>query len=221
MHATLRATITAIVAVLMLAGCVAGGTNMHEDAAGLTQADIADRSLHEEYDTYRDRYEHMQALLKDAQLQVHDGEWEWNNGDRIPGGGHGIAPLSGSDTKNTYDLSTSRLWSPPGATGAKRDLDPMIDYFTDQGWNVSERTIGDLHDVSGVTGDGWQLIYSIDTNGRYALDVYSELFWTNDGDGLSEAISSRNDGEYPAQSLPGVYPPFPGWDAPIVNPPKI
>lgn len=221
MHRTLRSVVTAIVVVFVLSGCASGGTNMQKDAAGLTQADIAGLSLHAEYDRYRDRYERMQNLLRDAQVQVYDGAWEWNGGDRVPGGGEGVVPLRGSDIDNSYFLHTARLWSPPGATGAERDLDPMIEYFTDQGWGVYERDLGRNHDVRGVTGDGWQVFYRVQSNGRYVLDVYSEPFWTNDSLALTEAVGGRNDGDYPEESLPGEYPPFPGWDAPIVDPPKI
>lgn len=222
MHTTLRTLTTAVLTVVLLAGCAAGGTTMPKDAAGRTQAEVSKLSLHQEYNAYGDHYTHMQQLLKDAQLQVHDGEWEWNGGDRLVlAGGNGVAPLEGSDTKNSYDMATSRLWSPPGATGAKRDLDPMIDYFESKGWKTSIRTIGDSHDVRGVTGDGWQVLYMVQPSGRYAIDVYSESFWTNDGDALSEAVGERNDSNYPDASLPGDYPAFPSWDSPIVSPPKF
>ncbi|QQD76643.1 hypothetical protein I8920_02425 [Curtobacterium sp. YC1] len=98
----LRSLLTAILALGLLSGCVAGGTRASTDAAGLTRDDIAGLSLHQEFDAYRDHYERMQRLLRDAQLHVHDGEWEWGSGDDLPGiGGDGVAPLPGSDTKNS------------------------------------------------------------------------------------------------------------------------
>ncbi len=98
----LRSLLTAILALGLLSGYVAGGTRASTDAAGLTRDDIAGLSLHQEFDAYRDHYERMQRLLRDAQLHVHDGEWEWGSGDDLPGiGGDGVAPLPGSDTKNS------------------------------------------------------------------------------------------------------------------------
>ncbi|MBF4614105.1 hypothetical protein [Curtobacterium sp. VKM Ac-1376] len=217
-----RTVMTAALALGLLTGCAAGGDQMPADAAGLTQDDVAKMSLHQEFDAYRDHYQHMQRLLRDAQLQVHDGEWEWGGGDRVPLiGGDGVAPLPGSDTSNSYDMRSGRHWSPPKATGRERDLQPMVDYFTDQGWHIEKRTLTGDHEVWGITGDGWQLIYTAQSNGRYSLEVYSEPFWTNDADALSEAVGGRNDADYPERSLPGIYPDFPEWDDPIVSPPKI
>ncbi|WP_214543894.1 hypothetical protein [Curtobacterium aurantiacum] len=195
---------------------------MPTDAAGLTQDEVAEMSLHQEFDAYRDHYEHMQRLLKAAQLHVHDGEWEWGGGDDVPGiGGDGVAPLPGSDTKNSYDMSTTRLWSPPSGTDQQHALKPMIDYFTEQGWTIEHRTITGDEEVWATTGDGWQIQYTAQENGDNPLTVYSEPFWTNDSNALSTAVYGRSIVKFPDRSLPGVYPDFPQWDDPIINPPKI
>ncbi|MCA5922312.1 hypothetical protein [Curtobacterium oceanosedimentum] len=218
----LRSLVTAILELGLLSGCVAGGTRASTDAAGLTRDDIAGLSLHQEFDAYRDHYERMQRLLRDAQLHVHDGEWEWGSGDDLPGiGGDGVAPLPGSDTKNSYDMSTTRLWSPPGPTDQQRDLQPMIDYFTEQGWDIEHRTITGDEEVWATTGDGWQIQYTAQENGGNPITVYSEPFWTNDANALSTAIYGRSTVKFPDRSLPGVYPNFPQWDDPVVNNPKI
>jgi len=222
MQSTLRTITTAALALGLLAGCAAGGTQMPTDAAGLTQHEVAEMSLHQEFDAYRDHYDHMQRLLRNAQLQVHDGEWEWGGGDDLPGiGGDGVAPLPGSDTKNSYDMSTTRLWSPPGVIDQQRDLQPMIDWFTDQGWHIEQRTITGDREVWATTGDGWQIQYAAQENGDNPITVYSEPFWTNDGDALSSAIYGRSTVTFPDRSRPGVHPAFPEWDDPIVNHPKI
>lgn len=222
MQSMLRTIATAALTLGLLSGCAAGGDQMPTDAAGLTQDDVAEMSLHQEFDAFGDHYEHMQRLLKDAQLQAHDGEWEWGGGDDLPLiGGDGVAALPGADTKNSYYMRSGRLWSPPGAAGEQRDLQPMLDYFTDQGWTIEQRDITGDHELWGYTGDGWQLIYTAQENGRYTLEVYSELFWTNDGNALSDAIYGRSTVTFPDRSRPGVYPEFPEWDDPIVNKPKI
>ena len=56
----LRSLVTAILALGLLSGCVAGGTRASTDVAGLTRDDIAGLSLHQEFDAYRDHYERMQ-----------------------------------------------------------------------------------------------------------------------------------------------------------------
>jgi hypothetical protein len=212
----LRTITMAALALGLLAGCAAGGNQMPSDAAGLTQDEVAEMSLHQEFDAYRDHYEHMQQLLRNAQLQVHEGEWEWDSGDDIPQiGGDGIAPLQDSDTKNSYDMRSGRLWSPPGATGQQRDLQPMIDYFTEQGWDNDQRTAAGDHEAWATTGDGWQIIYSAQTNGRYTLEVYSEPFWTNDARALSTAIygHSFHSARYHAVRSGSSGSPYARWNS--------
>jgi hypothetical protein len=222
MTATLRSVLVAAVTALMVTGCAAAGDDMPQDAAGQTQDDVAQLTLHQEFDRYRDRYTHMQQLLAEAQRHVHDGQWEWNRGDDLPmNGADGVAPLRGSDVLNSYYLTTSRTWTPPHASGAERDLDPMIEYFTSKGWTFRQRPISGSHEVWAWTGDGWQIRYSLDVDGRYSLDVYSEPFWTNDSDALSAAVYGRATLDWPAESRPGEYPTPPTWDDPVVNRPKI
>jgi hypothetical protein len=217
-----RAIVTALLVVGLATGCAPGGPEMQKDAAGLTQEQVRELTLHQEYDRYRDHYQHMQRLLEGAQLAVHDGEWEWVAGDGIPGiGGDGVAPLPGADTKNSYFLTSGRIWMPPGATGAQRDLDPMIEYFEHQGWAIDQRAISDSYEVWANTGDGWQINYSLRTNGRYSLDVYSELFWTNDALDLSTAVYGRSALQWPDDSVPGEHPVPPSWESPIINQPEI
>ncbi|WIE75142.1 hypothetical protein [Curtobacterium sp. MCSS17_007] len=194
------------------------------DAAGLTQEDVSRMSLHEEFDRYHQHYERMQQVLAAAQRQVHDSEWRWTMGDRVPSGGgneNSVVPMAGSTIDNSYALDTSRVWSSPVAGNDRRALQPMIGYFDDQGWLWRERTLGKDHDVWAVTDDGWRIRYLVINNGNHALTVYSGQYWTNDSLALTEAIGGRNDAAYPEESLPGEYPPFPKWSDAIIRPPKI
>ncbi|WIB27264.1 hypothetical protein [Curtobacterium sp. MCSS17_015] len=141
-------TLVTLVVVVLLAGCAAGAAHTTEDAAGLTQDDVAELTLHEEFDRYRDRYRHMQHLLAETQNQVHHGEWEWDRGDDLPlDGSNGVAPLLGATFVNSYYLHAPRTWAPPGASGAKRDLDPMLEYFRTKGWTFRVRAISGSHEV--------------------------------------------------------------------------
>jgi hypothetical protein len=207
---------------LGLAGCAVRGPEMPKDAAGLTQEQVHAMTLHEEFDRYRDRYDHLQRLLAGAQLAVHGGEWHWNGGDDIPQiGGDGMAPLPGADTHNTYALTSSRSYDPEGAEGAKSDLDPMLDYFAANNWSSHVERVGPTYYLDGFTSDGWRVEYLVQRSGHYSLTVYSDLFWTNDDDALSEAVGSRAAGLHPRSSRPGEYPDPPTWDSPIISPPKI
>ncbi|PYY36925.1 hypothetical protein DEJ16_01575 [Curtobacterium sp. MCJR17_055] len=214
-------TLVALVMTVLLAGCAAGAAQQTKDAAGLTQDDVAELTLHEEFDRYRDRYRHMQQLLEEAQNQVHRGDWEWDRGDDLPlDGSNGVAPLPGSTVVNSYYLRAPRSWAPPGASGAKRDLDPMLEHFRAKRWTFEVRARSGSHEVRAWTGDGWQIQYSLDVDGRYSLDVYSEPFWTNDSDALSAAVYGRATLDWPTESRPGEYPTPPTWDDPVVNHPK-
>lgn len=220
----LRALLAFVACTWVLSGCATGGDRMSVDAAGLTQEDVARMSLHEEFDRYHQHYERMQQVLAAAQRQVHDSEWRWTMGDRVPSGGgneNSVVPMTGSTIDNSYAVDTSRVWSSRVAGNVRRELRPMIDYFEDQGWPWRERTLGRDHDVWAVTDDGWHIQYLVINNGNHALTVYSGQYWTNDSLALTEAIGGRNDGAYPEQSLPGEYPPFPKWSDPIIRPPKI
>ncbi len=82
---SIRALAAIITCAWLLSGCTAGGDRMPVDAAGLTQEDVARMSLHEEFDRYHEHYERMQQVLAAVQPRVHDGEWRWVGGDRVPG----------------------------------------------------------------------------------------------------------------------------------------
>ena len=47
MQSTLRTMTMAVLTLGLLTGCAAGGTQMPTDAAGLTQDDVAEMSLHQ------------------------------------------------------------------------------------------------------------------------------------------------------------------------------
>jgi len=211
----------ALVAVASLAtGCTRdddGDTMTSQDAAGMTREQVSQSTLEDEFGLVSDRYTHLQGLLEGAQRQVDDGPWRWNGGDVLPigGGSGGVGePPVGADDSNSYYLSAGRIIHPEGATGAESDLEPMTDYFDEQGWTSSVEDVSDTHYLLGDTGDGWQVEYAVSGNGQYSLTVYSELFWTNDYGALLKAVSSRLPADRPEESSPGEYVAFPRWDDP-------
>jgi hypothetical protein len=218
----LRAVVLSVVTVLAVAGCASGAGSARgdepRDAAGLTRAEVAELSLEEEFGLASERYVEMQGLLEEAQLQTSDASWVWIGGDVLPfeGGANAIGePPEGADEENSYFFQSSRNVELEGTTGARSDLDRMIEYFDGKGWQSSSIEIGRNYEARADTGDGWRVTYTVRPNGQYTVDVYSEVFWTNDSGALLSAIADRDPAEFPEESVPGEYPPFPSWSDPV------
>ncbi|MHC2186504.1 hypothetical protein ACVLV4_002167 [Rathayibacter agropyri] len=203
---------------LVVSTCSSIPVAERRDAAGMTRAEVAELSLEQEFELNAQHYVHAEELLRDAQLRISDGVWMWNGGETLPeegfNGGVG-GGLPGGTGKNSYYVTCTRIIKPPGAQGARADLDPMVAYFEEQGWEYFVREKSASADLWGITGDGYRINYFIQASGQYSIQVYSELFWTNDAHALFEAVASRDYDPFPDESLPGVYVPFPRWDNPI------
>jgi hypothetical protein len=218
----LGAVVLSVVTVFAVAGCASGAGAVlgdeAQDAAGLTQAEVAEMRLEEEFGLASERYVEMQGVLEAAQLQISDGPWIWIGGDVLPvmGGAnaYGEAP-EGADEENSYYFRTSRNVKLEGTTGARSDLDPMLEYFDEKGWESGSAKIGRNFEARADTGDGWWVMYTVRPNGQYTVDVYSEVFWTNDSSAVRFAIADRDAPGFPEQSVPGEYPPFPSWSDPV------
>lgn len=224
----LRGAIVTMLAAVVLAttGCASSGAGRGgdvtgqdaQDAAGKTQAQVADLSLQDEFELAGERYEHGQAVLAAAQRQISDGTWYWNGGDvrPLPAGddAFGKAP-EGATKENSYAFRAVRIIEPKGATGAVEDLDPMQRYFDEEGWRWSSAKIGTDHEVRADTGDGWWVTWNVRPNGQYSLGVYSKAFWAHDAPELIKAIALRDPADFPDKSEPGVSEPFPNWSDPV------
>ena len=221
-----RAAMIALLTVLLSAGCAGPqkGTPMSDalDTSNTTHDQAMSLSLEEQFDLFGQRYDHMQELIRDAQLAISDESWIWN--------GVGILPLSGAMVstvlpgvthENSYYLNDGRILKVPGRTGDPADLEPMRKYFAAKGWKHGDASVANEHSVSAETGDGWVIKYAVQDTGYYYIDVRSGVFWGRTND-LLDAIDVRTpDGFGHEESLPGTYAPFPKWTDPIVNPPKI
>ncbi|WP_146083557.1 hypothetical protein [Rathayibacter rathayi] len=205
-------------ALVVVSACSSNVTAQRRDAAGMTRAEVAGLTLEEEFELNAQHYVHAQELLRDAQLRISDGVWLWNGGETLPeegfNGGVG-GGLPGGTGENSYYVRGGRIITPEGANGSLADLDPMREYFEDQGWRYFVRESSAYAELWGITGDGYRVKYYIQESGVYSIQVYSELFWTNDAHALFEAVASRDYAPFLEESLPGVYVPFPRWDNPI------
>ncbi|AND17785.1 hypothetical protein [Rathayibacter tritici] len=205
-------------ALFVLLGCWPDASVQRRDAAGMTRAEVAGLTLEQEFELNAQHYVHMNEVLRDAQLRISDGVWRWNGGETLPeegfNGGVG-GGLPGGTGENSYYVQGARIIKPSGAHGERADLDPMVAYFEERGWEYFIRETSWSADLWGITGDGYRVNYFIQTSGQYSIQVYSELFWTNDAHALFEAVASRDYDPFLEESLPGVYVPFPRWDNPI------
>ncbi|MDY0945702.1 hypothetical protein SOM11_06845 [Frigoribacterium sp. CFBP9039] len=217
----LRAVVLSVVTVFAVAGCASGAGAAGEDArdaAGLTQAEVAGMSLEDEFGLAAERYSEIEAVLEEAQLQVSDDSWRWNGGDVLPSaGGPGSfgEPLPGADGDDSYSFRAGRSLRPDGASGAVADLEPMSSYFDEKGWKYGTRESDTKSEVRADTGDGWWLTYTVRDSGQYSLVVYSESYWTNDYSALLAAVADRLPTDFPEESVPGEYEPFPSWSDPV------
>lgn len=219
------AALVATILVLVTTGCASSAENGDDvagqdarDVAGMTQAQVAESSLEDEFGSASERYVEMEGVLEEAQLQISDGPWIWIGGDvlPVPGGANafGEAP-EGATEENSYYFRASRNVELEGATGARADLDPMIEYFDEKGWESVSSEIGRNYEARADTDDGWWVTYTVRPNGQYTVDVYSEVFWTNDSGELVSAIADRDPADFPEESVPGEYAPFPSWSDPV------
>lgn len=199
------------------ASCTTKGFEM--DAAGMTQSEVMQQPLEQQFNAMAKRYARMQELLEEAQLQVTDANtpWIWISSGIAPDGGD-FAPtaLAGATGENSYFMQAIRAIRLPGATGAQEDLDPMVAFFEKLGGEVE--TSGDTEHgwtAKTVTSDGYRMSYQVQPNGQYNLDVVSNAFW-GDTRGLLHAIVDRIPEEDSGReaSLPGVFDVFPDWNAP-------
>lgn len=213
-------TVLAVVSALMLitlTGCVGKWYTM--DSAGLTQAKVEEMSLKEQYELLSQRFERMEELLTEAQLSVSDGEWERHDVGLIGDGTYGPTSLAGGTYLNSYYLSTTRSIFLESATGGIEDLDPILEHFKTNDWKVTITTqelSSTIHKAKALTDDGWHIIYSVQENGQYNLKVVSDPFWGTHLE-LQMAKTDRMGDRGPSVSVPGVLPPFPKWEDPIVS----
>jgi len=219
-HKLMKAAAAAALSVGIIVGasaCTTKGPEM--DAAGMTQTQVEQQPLEEQFNTMAERYERMQELLKEAQLEVTDANtpWIWISSGIAPSQGiYAPTPLEGATAENSYFMQAVRAIHLPGATGEQADLDPVIAFFEKQGGEVE--VSGDAErgwTAKTVTSDGYRMSYQVQPNGQYNLDVVSDAFW-GDTRGLLHAIADRiPDAESGrGESLPGDFDVFPDWNAP-------
>ena len=213
-----------------------------KDAAGMTQDEVEQLGPEGRFNLTGERYQRMQELMTEAQLQVSDDPWKWQTpGFEANSGSTAYAPLPGADLDNSYYMDMTRHTRPEGAVGAVADARPVYDYFVSKGWEVSltENDFSELeleatHDfrVQAITKDGYRVQYVVQQNGWYYFEVLTDTFWGDADAIISDQDARIPDGELfppnlpqslspePGWTVPGVYTEYPKWDDPLIQKPE-
>ena len=225
MKSGLRRTLGLMLAGIMIAAglTACAGKGEAVDGAGHTRIEGLGRSLEEQFEAVRREDARMRELMTEAQLHYESGVWWWGSKGVSPWRGLNVWSLELMIDDETYYLQIGRSIFPLGATGARDDLKPMVDYFLAKGWAVYETAPDDhLQYARADTGEGYWFEWQVQANGQYNLTLYSETFWGY-GDDLLREIADRIPAGATAieESEPGVYLDFPNWADPLVNVPEL
>ncbi|PPI46563.1 hypothetical protein C5D43_00570, partial [Rathayibacter toxicus] len=148
-----------LVVVFLLCGCVADVGEVR-DAAGMNRDEVSKLTLQQEFELNAQRYVHFEEVLRDAQLQISSGVWDWGGGETLPepasNGGVG-GGLPGANGHNSYYVKGTRIILPPGKNGDVAHLDPMRAYFDQKGWKYFIRKYDGAAEIWGITGDGYRV----------------------------------------------------------------
>lgn len=208
----------AVTVLIAISGCT--GKQNVADGGGMTLAEVEELSTEQQFDLVAERNVRMAELLTDAQLQVSDDVWYWAGGLAAPSSGLTAPyPIAGGTDENAYYLEMGRSIRMPGAVGAEEDTEPVVAYFTAQGWDVTIENTNGHYDIEADTGEGYTLEYQVQPNGQYNMTIFSRTFW-GDRPAVSSAIAWRITEEQleVQESVPGGFIPFPSWSDPVTEP---
>ena len=223
-----RSLLVLLAGILALTGCVQSQPKSTADQSGMTESQVLDMPLEEQYEQAGDHYQELNERFAEIQTEVFADEWRDGSvsSELIPGQGYtrGDA-LKGDSRENSYYFTVSR-WYP-----TDEDLTPILrdiaESWESRGWLVKEETSkvnGELR-IAATTEDGFWFSASEEQSTLH-LTGNSPVFW-GDRRPLSRAIAERRDAENAAGAtwdtadrndqghayrLPGVYRPFPDWN---------
>lgn len=222
---------TALVAVLavgvLITSCAGWGSQEH-DMTGTTESEALKMPMEQQYERAGERYTELHERL--AALQGGIFADEWNDGathsEVIPFGGYSTGNGLRHDNRDNSYLFTATRWYSTDADLTSKLRDAARTWEA-RGWEVTEETFSDGSiRISTRTEDGFWFAASDDI-GRVKLTGHTPVYW-GDLDGLIHAIAERRNAEDDAGAtwdttdrdenghafrLPGVFRPFPAWDA--------
>lgn len=186
------------------------------------------KPLEEQYAIAEAHYVELNERMAELQKTYFTDIWATTavTADVLPKWGGGSAhSMSGATRDNSYFFGVVRVH--PTDVDFTTYFDEVAEDWRAKGWEVT------LHEpfiryssVSAITPDGYYFLAE-ESLGRFALAGYSPDYWGN-YEQLYDAVLERRNAESAAQvhgdtfkpdedkfirSLPGVYFPFPAWDA--------
>lgn len=225
MSVMIRGALLAMMLIVTMAGCTM--LSGAEDASGVKVEAAMERTLKEQYSLAGKQFHQLNDALAEIQVEIFDDVWLDGSvrSEVIPGqGGTRSNRLHGATNDNSYYFSANR-WH-----GVEGDSKPLLrevaTSWTERGWEVSEELIANGLRITTDTEHGIFLSL-LEEPGRIRLTAFSPVYW-GDQFALVTAISDRRDAENEAGAtwdttdrdenghayrLPGVYRPFPAWDA--------
>ncbi|RKW69893.1 hypothetical protein [Galactobacter caseinivorans] len=202
------------------------------DLSGATKAEAYSGPPKDRYAKAGARYKELTAFYAGVQRDIHAGTWQdspthsdfipspgYNSGMKLDGDGRSKDGLADS-----YTFWTTRFFTPDEPV--TKVLERTVEGWRRRGWEVAEPVPGAPRFTT-TTPEGYWLEIS-ESGGTVELRAYSPVFWGSYNELLRE-VAERRDAEYQAKApgtvfkedpktkqaslKPGVYRPFPAWDA--------
>ena len=221
------AMVAVLAASVLLTSCVKGGSEEH-DMTGTTESEALEMSLEQQYERAGEHHQELNERLAELQSEIFADEW--NDGathsEVIPGPGTSRSGgMQGTTRDNSYFFSATRWYATDMDLASK--LREVSRVWEARGWEVTEETFfdGSIR-ISTRTEDGYWFAAS-DEGDSLQLTGLTPVYW-GDLHGLIVAIAERRNAEDQAGAtwdttdpdenghayrLPGVFRPFPAWDA--------
>ncbi|ODA89610.1 hypothetical protein ATY41_04870 [Leifsonia xyli subsp. xyli] len=219
-----RALAAATAAGALLAGCTVQGA---KDGGGMTEDEALELPLERQYILAGERYVAVNERLADLQRELFADEWEDGgvSSEVAPGSGFSRGnDLIGDNRDNSYDYSVSRHHAVDGDIESL--LREIARSWEAKGWEVSSERVLTARRVTTTDPDGYWF-EAMAPGSDLSLTALSPVYW-GAYDSLLTAIAARREAEREAGApgtsidhdesnksrfLPGVYLPFPAWNA--------
>ncbi|WP_147433675.1 hypothetical protein [Galactobacter caseinivorans] len=202
------------------------------DLSGATKAEAYSGSPKDRYAKAGERYKELNAFYVGVQRDIHAGTWQdspthsgvtptegYNSGMELIGDGQGD-----DGSADSYTFWLTRFYTPDEP--ATNVLERTVEDWRQRGWEVAEPVPG-AQRFTTTSPEGYGLEISV-SDGTFELRAFSPVYWGS-YDELLTAVAERRDAEYQAKApgtvfkedpktkqaslKPGVYRPFPAWDA--------
>ncbi|WP_187976999.1 hypothetical protein [Mycetocola sp. JXN-3] len=194
----------------------------------MTEQQALALSLKEQYQRASGQYQELNERFAELQKEIYPGEWRegGTSSEVVPDQGFARgADLEGDTRENSYYFGTNRIFL------SDDDLSTVfakiVDSWRAKGWSVTggKRQNG-VPRITATTPDGFWF-EAKERPGELSLTGMSAVYW-GDQYALLMAVAERRDAENAAGApwdttdrdeqgyayrLPGVFRPFPAWDA--------